>query len=63
MHIVRDNPKYLMNNSVLPEVKQEKDLGITITSDLKSFSQVTEAYKKASRALGMINRSIQYKSK
>ena len=65
MHIGRSNPeyKYLMNSHVLQEVKQEKDLGIMITSDLKSFCQVTEAYKKANRALGMISRSIQYKSK
>jgi len=32
-----------MNSHVLHEVKQEKDLGIMMTSDLKSFSQVTEA--------------------
>jgi len=65
MHIGRSNPEYqyLMNSHVLQEVKQEKDLGIMITSDLKSFSQVTEAYKKANRAPGMISRSIQYKSK
>ena len=58
VHIGRNNPeyKYSMNRSVLQEVKQEKDLGIMITSDLKSFCQVTEAYKKANRALGMINR-------
>ena len=47
MHIGRNNPEYeySMNNSVLQEVQQEKDLGlgIMITSDLKSFSQVTEA--------------------
>jgi len=61
MHSGRNNPEceYLMNNSVSQEAQQEKDLGIMITSDLKSFSQVTEAYKKANRALGMINRSIQ----
>ena len=63
MQIGRSNPEYqyLMNSHVLQEVKQEKDLGIMITSDLKSFSQVTEAYKKANRALGVISRSIQYK--
>ena len=50
--------------NVLQEVKQEKDLGIIMTtSDLEFFSQVIEAYKKAKRALGMINCSIQYKSK
>ena len=65
MHIGRNNPvyKYSMNNSVLQEVKQEKDQGIMITSDLKFFSQVTKAHKKANRALGMISRLIQYKSK
>ena len=52
-----------MQTQYKTKVKQEKDLEIMITSDLKSFSQVSEAYKKANRALGMINRSIQYKSK
>ena len=47
MHIGRKNPeyKYLMNNNVLQETQQEKDLGIMITNDLKFFSQVTVSWK------------------
>ena len=52
-----------MDNQYLQEVSEEKDLGILITSDLKSAAQVMEACKKANRALGMISRTINYKSK
>jgi len=47
MHIGRKNPEYeyLMNNNVLQETQQEKDLGIMITNDLKFFSQVTVSWK------------------
>jgi len=50
-----------MDNQYLQEVSDEKDWGIT--SDLKSAAQVVEACKKANRALGMISRTIKYKSK
>ena len=48
MHIGHSNLgyKYLMDNQYLQEVSDEKDLGIIITSDLKSAAQVVEAYKK-----------------
>jgi len=48
MQIGHSNPsyKYLMDNQYLQEVSDEKDLGIIITSDLKSAAQVVEAYKK-----------------
>jgi len=52
-----------MDNQYLQEVSEEKDLGILITSDLKSAAQVMEACKKANRALGMIGRTIKYKNK
>ena len=53
----KKNPgyKYLMDNQYLQEVSDEKDLGIMITSDLKSAVQVVEACKKANRALGFRN--------
>jgi len=52
IHIGHSNPgyKYLMDNQYLQEVSEEKDLGIMITSDLKSAAQVVEACKKANRA-------------
>ena len=50
-----------MDNQYFQEVSDEKDLGIMITR--KSAAQVVEASKKANRALGMISRTIKYKSK
>jgi len=49
--------------TILDEVTAEKDLGVTITSDLKASQQCTHAYSKANIILGVINRSIIYKSK
>jgi len=43
-------------------VKHEKDLGVLITRDLKPPRQCQEAYAKASRAIGLIARTITYKS-
>ena len=65
IHIGHSNPgyKYLMDNQYLQEVSEEKDLGIMITSYLKSAAQVVEACEKANRALGKIIHTIKYKSK
>ena len=41
----------------------ERDLGVIITDDLKVASNCQAAYGKASRALGMIKRSIVFKSR
>ena len=65
MHMGQSNTgyKYSIDNQYLQEVRDEKDLGIMISSDLKSAAQVVEACKKANRALGMISHTIKYKSK
>ena len=42
-------------------IHQEKDLGVVISSDLKVFQQCQQAYNKASRILGLINRTIKYR--
>ena len=65
MHFGRRNAgySYQLDTRILDEVIEEKDLGITITSDLKAFQQCTHAYSKANKLLGVINRSIIYKSK
>jgi len=57
--------KKMVENGItqkLESTKMEKDLGIIITSDLKSSEQCSQACSKANRMLGMINRSITYKS-
>jgi len=52
-----------MKNQQLETVCQEKDLGVMITNDLKVSQQCQQAYNKASRILGLINRTIEYKHK
>jgi len=65
MHMGRHNRRqtYQLNNRVLESVDDEKDLGVTVTSDLKSSTQCRNAYNKAIKVLGMINRTIKYKDK
>ena len=64
MHIGRTNKnfEYYMGSKELEAVHEEKDLGVLITSDLKASGQCTQACNKANRVLGMIHRSIVYKS-
>ena len=47
----------------LEKVQEEKDLGVLITNDLKASSQCVQACNKANRVLGMIHRTISYKTK
>jgi len=54
---------YYMDRKQLDTVEEEKDLGIIITKDLKVSQQCTQAYAKASRMLGLINRSIKNKDR
>ena len=51
-----------MDNNELEMVKEEKDLGVLITNDLKASSQCVQACNKANRILGMIRRTIIYKT-
>jgi len=57
-----NNTDYYMNGQRLLTVTEEKDLGVVISSDMKSSQQCFEAYSKASRILAMIDRSIVYKN-
>jgi len=60
MHFGRNNPSndYYMKSQKLEITDTEKDLGIVITSDLKSSQQCSDAYAKANRILGMIKRGL-----
>ena len=51
-----------MGGTLLHSVQEEKDLGIWITSDLKVSRQCSQAYCRANRMLGLINRTIMNKS-
>jgi len=52
---------YYMDGKQLVTAEEEKDLGIIITKDLKVSQQCEQAYAKASKMLGLINRSIKHK--
>ena len=57
MYFGRSNPStdYFMKNQKLEDRQIEKDLGVTITSDLKASQQCHQASAKASKPMGMIN--------
>ena len=54
--------RYSMNGHALQEVAIEKDLGVIFSSDLKSATYCKEVYSKANQMLGLISRTIKYKS-
>jgi len=54
--------QYEMNIHCLATTKEEKDLGVKIANNLKSDVNCQVAYMKANRVLGMIRRTISYKS-
>jgi len=60
MHLGRTNKvyDYYLDGQPLSEVKEEKDLGIVISKDLKVSRQCSTAYSKANRVLGIINRTF-----
>ena len=47
-----------MNGQMLQSTVTEKDLGVLITSDLKSGEQCAAAYMKANKMLGLIKRTL-----
>jgi len=65
MHVDRDrvNFRYTVKGNTLQETSLEKDLGVVISNDGKTFSQCQYVYNKVIRILGMINRTIRYKER
>jgi len=63
MHIGTSQKKYqyYMSNQQLEDVTQEKDLGILISNNLKVSQQCQSARSKATRILGIINRTIVFR--
>jgi len=59
MHLGRTNQRfmYIMEGQTLYTVNSEKDLGIMISSDLKSANQCIQACSKATKMLGMMKRT------
>ena len=61
-HIGRTNKRqvYQMNGISLVQVKEEKDLGVTIDHELKFHQQTAASVKKANRVLGIIKKSFSH---
>jgi len=53
---------YTLDSKLLVKVSEEKDLGVMLSSDVKVSQQCAQAYSKA-KLLGVLNRSVVYKSK
>ena len=62
LHIGNSNPcyQYVMNGEKLEKVKEEKDLGVIVDSQLKFHKHTAAAVKKANMKLGMIKKSFAY---
>ena len=64
LHIGNDNVQanYKMNDIQLSSSDTEKDLGVTISKDLKPGKQCTEVLKTANKLVGFIGRTFEFKS-
>ena len=64
MHFGSSNMEwnYVMNGQMLKVVREEKDLGIMITKDLKVANQCEMAYNRANKMLSLMFRTLEYKT-
>ena len=64
MHIGSRNKQfsYMMEGHQLDVVTTEKDLGVFISSNLKAAEHCYDAYCKANRMLGLVQRTIKHRS-
>jgi hypothetical protein len=65
MHFGFNNPRhsYQMNGNIISASTQMRDLGVIVDETLKPSKQCVAAVKKANRAMGMIRRTIENKSR
>ena len=54
--------KYSMYGHQLEEVTSEKDLGVVFSNDLEVAKQCEEAYSRANRILGLISRTVHFRT-
>ena len=61
LHIGHNNAyyDYSMNGEILQSVKEETDLGIIVSNDLKPSKQCVSGVKKANMTLGIIKHHCQ----
>ena len=58
-----EDAQYTMGDTVLNTTVKEKDLGLTISADMKVSEQCGIAAAKGNQILGLIRRTIVYKEK
>jgi hypothetical protein len=60
VHIGYNNvgASYMMNGTVLQDVKEEQDLGVVVQDNLKRANQCAKVVSKANRTLAMIQRNF-----
>ena len=58
-----EDAQYTMGGTVLNTTLKEKDLGLTISADMKVSEQCGIAAAKGNQILGLIRRNIEYKEK
>ena len=65
MHISPKNPrhKYKMNGEELMVTEEERDIGVTVTSNLKPRAQCSKAARTAQSVLGQISRAFHYRDR
>ena len=63
MHLGRRNEEwnYVMSQQRLKAVGEERDLGVTLTDDLKVSGNCRQAYNKANRMLGLLARTVKFR--
>ena len=65
LHYGKKNKNFLyhLNGELLQHVKEEKDLGVIISDDLKPAKDINENIKKANKMIGIIKHTFTYMDK
>jgi hypothetical protein len=65
MHMGHSNPafNYTMNGQVLEETKEERDIGVIVSSNMKPTAQCLRAAKTAQTVLGQLSRAFHYRDR
>ena len=63
MHMGRNNPnhQFVMCGHVLDSTEEERDIGVTVSSDMKPSAQCAKAARTAQAVLGQISRAFHYR--
>lgn len=65
MHIGQRNPgyEYTMGDTLLSTTKEERDIGVTMSSNLRPGAQCSKVARTASAVLGQISRAFHYRDR